>query len=82
MRVPSYLPPHNFTVRQKPLMHNTHTNDHFDLARFVLAQDGTFHTALSEIKSGLKRHTGCGTSSLSFAVWVTVRWPRNTASRV
>ncbi|WP_421654362.1 DUF1810 domain-containing protein [Leptothermofonsia sp. ETS-13] len=35
-------------------MHNTHTNDHFDLARFVLAQDGTFHTALSEIKSGRK----------------------------
>ena len=35
-------------------MHNTHTNDHFDLARFVLAQDGTFHTALSEIKSGHK----------------------------
>lgn len=32
-----------------------HSDDSFDLDRFVRAQDGTFATALTEIRSGRKR---------------------------
>ncbi|MDG2989684.1 DUF1810 domain-containing protein [Candidatus Synechococcus calcipolaris G9] len=36
-------------------MQDTYTDDHFDLGRFVLAQDGTFDIALSEVKNGHKK---------------------------
>ena len=41
-------------VPQKILMPEMHPDDPFELARFVLAQDGTFDMALSEVKNGHK----------------------------
>ena len=51
--------PVTFDVRQKIVMPETHTDDPFDLARFVLAQDSTFDIAWCEVENG---HTGIGVS--------------------